>query len=206
LSVRQYVIYIGRAPMNMENELFDADINYRYNLIDMRNIPYEKFLQSDKPEEVILAILCDFQDHSPSDSVKEILRRLKILVKQDELKKGKYIRQLEVLSQLRNLEEIIIEEEKKMAIIYDIEKDVRYKQGIAKGLQKGITKGKKEGKREGLLEGIEALLNVKFGTPGLKLLNSIKKIEDIKLLQKIKDKITSASELKEVEEFVETII
>lgn len=87
LSVRQYVIYIGRAPMNMENELFDADINYRYNLIDMRNIPYEKFLQSDKPEEVILAILCDFQDHSPSDSVKEILRRLKILVKQDELKK-----------------------------------------------------------------------------------------------------------------------
>lgn len=97
-----------------------------------------------------------------------------------------------------------------MAIIYDIEKDVRYKQGIAKGLQKGLTQGKKqgilEGKRKGLLEGIEALLNVKFGAPGLKLLNSIKKIEDIKLLQKIKDKITSASELKEVEEFVETII
>ncbi len=57
----QYVFYIGSEPLTMKNQLSTEMTSHKYNLIDMRDIDCEKFLYSDKPEEVIISILCNYQ-------------------------------------------------------------------------------------------------------------------------------------------------
>ncbi len=52
------------------------------------------------------------------------------------------IAQLEIMSFLRSekLHELIIKEEQKMTIVYDIRKDLRYKEGVSQGLSQGKTR------------------------------------------------------------------
>ncbi|MBF0405494.1 MAG: hypothetical protein HQL00_16210, partial [Nitrospirae bacterium] len=57
----QYVFYIGNVPLTMKDSISTETMNYKYNLIDMRDVDCEKFLYSDKPEEVIISILCNYQ-------------------------------------------------------------------------------------------------------------------------------------------------
>lgn len=40
----QYVLYIGKAKMNMQNTLKDGDMNYLYRLIDIRDLDPSFFL------------------------------------------------------------------------------------------------------------------------------------------------------------------
>ena len=54
----------------------------------------------------------------------------------------KSVKQLEVLSSLRNLQGIVeLLIPKIMPIEYDIRKDLRYKQGLEQGLEKGLEQG-----------------------------------------------------------------
>ncbi|MBF0556162.1 MAG: hypothetical protein HQK96_16690 [Nitrospirae bacterium] len=69
-----------------------------------------------------------------------------------------------------------------MALEWDIEKDVRFRQGLEKGL----------------LEGIELAVNVKFGTEGLIVMDKIRNITDINNLEKIKDIILKSENIKEL--------
>ena len=89
-----------------------------------------------------------------------------------------------------------------------------YKQGLQKGIQKGkqegieegIQKGKQEGLkeglqkgiREGLLEAIELDLELKFGERGKRLINKIKKIENIAKLREIKKLIFVANSIEDI--------
>ncbi len=149
LPVKQYVVYFGHRPLKMTKELIEENIHYRYDIINMKDIPCEKFLDSEKPEEIILAILCDFKGRRSQDLVRAIIEHLKERT-EGELLFSKYIRQLEILSQLRDLQKIVFEEENKMSIIFDIKKDLRYQQGLEEGMEKGEEKGKAEGLSEGM--------------------------------------------------------
>ena len=60
----------------------------------------------------------------------------------------KYIRQLGILSRLRNLEEIVTQKTKAMPITYDITKDYLYNEGIKEGIKKGEKIGEKKAERE----------------------------------------------------------
>lgn len=62
LLVHQYVIYIGKAPMTMQNTLQDVGLTYTYRLIDMRTIDCGALIALDTPDTLVLAILCDFKD------------------------------------------------------------------------------------------------------------------------------------------------
>ena len=55
---------------------------------------------------------------------------------------GRYVRQLEVLSKLRNLQALTIKKIEAMPLVYDLETDIRYKQGYEnaeKNLQQKIA-------------------------------------------------------------------
>ncbi len=52
--------------------------------------------------------------------------------------------------------------------------------------RKGIEEGRQERLEKGRLEGIEALLEVKFGKEGRKLLPEIRQVQDPKVLRAIK--------------------
>ena len=121
----------------MEHEF----LTFRYQLVDFKNIPYREFLQSDKPEEIILAILGNFEKRKAEEIGEQILRKINALKIRNEIKL-KSVKQLEVLSSLRNLQEIIdILIPKIMPLEYDITKDIRYKQGQEQGIEKGIEIG-----------------------------------------------------------------
>ncbi|GMT49846.1 MAG: hypothetical protein IEMM0008_1385 [bacterium] len=145
LPVKQYVIYIGRNKLKMTHAIKSENLTFHYELVDMKNISYQPFLESENPEEIIMSILCDFENKGARVVIHEILSKLKQRIK-EETRFSKYIRQLEVLSQLRDLQETILEEESKMAIIYDIEEDIRFKQGKIEGKVEGKVEGKAEEK------------------------------------------------------------
>ncbi|MBF0403028.1 hypothetical protein [Candidatus Magnetominusculus xianensis] len=95
------------------------------------------------------------------------MSRLKELVPEETLR-GKYIKQVEVLSQLRDLQDEVCKEAEAMAIMYDMERDVRFKQGLA------------EGQRKGLLGGIEL---------GLELVDMVRALDSIDKLEYLKNLI-----------------
>jgi hypothetical protein len=152
LPLRQIVIYGGGSddPQHItQNHLITLGLEHRFEVIVLKQIPKEKFIHSNVPEEVVLAILCDFGEDNPEDVVKQILAHLhKICRKSVRLKK--YQKQLLILSRLRKMELIVQTQVEAMTIHYDIETDGLYLQGIEKGIEEGIEKGIEEGIEEGV--------------------------------------------------------
>jgi hypothetical protein len=62
--------------------------------------------------------------------------------------------------------------------------------------------GIQQGVQQGLLEGIEALLEIKFGKRGLKLVPAIGKILDTDRLRRIKEAIKVSREVQDVENVI----
>ncbi|MBF0555005.1 MAG: hypothetical protein HQK96_10700 [Nitrospirae bacterium] len=60
LPVIQYVFYIGNEPMSMKDNISSPTTNHKYNLVNMKDVDCETFLKSNKPEEIVIAILCDY--------------------------------------------------------------------------------------------------------------------------------------------------
>jgi DNA-binding MarR family transcriptional regulator len=143
LPIYQQIFYLGSRNSKFKTEMEHEFLTFRYNLVDFKTIPYREFLQSDKPEEIILAILGDFEKRKATEIAEQILRKINTLKIRNEIKL-KSVKQLEVLSGLRNLQEIIdILIPKIMPLEYDITKDIRYKQGQEKGMEIGEAKEKK---------------------------------------------------------------
>ncbi len=132
MDIQQYVLYIGKGPATMATEIKRSRIGFSYELIDLRGFDYASFVKSDRPEEIILAILCDYHGHEPADVIHQILLRLRELSDQG-FRIDKYIRQLEIIANLRNLHEETVLATRKMALTYDLTKDLRYQEGEEKG-------------------------------------------------------------------------
>ena len=75
-------------------------------------------------------------------------------------------------------------------------------EGRQEGIQQGIQQGVQQGIQQGLLEGIEALIEIKFGERGLKLVPDIRKILDTERLRLIKEAIKVSREVQDVEKVI----
>ena len=152
--------YIGeKGEAKMPTEIKHENLDFKFHLINIAEISYKKFIDSDQPEDLLIAILCDFEGESPSAIISTILKRLQALAA-DELCLGKYLKQLEVLSKLRNLQEETIKNINTMAITYDIRTDLRYLQGKEESKEEWMEKGKEESKDEWMEKGKEEEKNV----------------------------------------------
>ncbi|MBF0566932.1 MAG: hypothetical protein HQK89_17035 [Nitrospirae bacterium] len=196
LPVMQYVFYIGSEPLTMKDNLSYPRTTHSYDLINMQDVDCETFLHSKKPEEVVIAVLCNYMKKGAKIFIHEILQRIMELVP-DETLRGKYIRQIEVLSQLRNLDDEIRKEAEEMALVWDIEKDFRFRQGRQKGREEGLE--------EGLLRAIERAITIKFGTQGLAVMDKIKTVADIDKLDEIDDIILRSANIDELTEMIGAI-
>lgn len=138
LPVTQVVVYIGRKKklMKMKAELVLDNINFHIKIINMHEVPYDLFIDSNEPAEVILSVLCDFKGESAEVVMGKILDRLKTL-HQSGLTLEKHLVQLEIISDLRNLQPLLTKIMDKMSITYDIRRDVRFKQGKLEGKLEG---------------------------------------------------------------------
>jgi len=149
IPLRQIVVFLGNETPRLirQNILELKGLRLEFEVIHLREIPKEIFLNSNVPEEVVLAILCDFGADQPEHVIRIILQNLmKILGRVPRLQK--YQRQLHVLSRLRKLHPISLKEIKAMPIHYDIETDELYLAGLEKGIEKGLEKGVEQHQHE----------------------------------------------------------
>ncbi len=136
LPIMGVVVYIGRDPVNMPVSIEYANLKYNYRLIDMTELNPDIFLQSDIPEEIIMAVLAGKTRHEQKrEVIRKILFKLRLILKHDSQELNRRVAQFEIIGQLRNVQKIILQEELKMAVTYNIEEDIRYNQGLEKGLQ-----------------------------------------------------------------------
>jgi hypothetical protein len=135
IPVRQFVIYLGTNKPKMKTELADDEKITGFELKNIHDMPVEKVLGSDIPEEIILSILTDYPKVDTGSIINQIIRKLQKL-SSDEATLKRYIQQLLVLSRLRNLDKETEKQVKDMPITYNVETDYLYNKGIEKGLEK----------------------------------------------------------------------
>lgn len=102
LPVEQYVIYLGAAKPQMPTSLDSKRMKFDFPLISFADLDYHIFLQSARPEEVVLGVLADFKGDSTEKALEQIVQRIEETATGDFSLK-RYFKQLRVLAQLRNL-------------------------------------------------------------------------------------------------------
>jgi hypothetical protein len=141
-NVIQAVLYLGKDENKMSDNLLiesnHTKLNYKYELINLKELSSEAFLQSDVPELVILAVLTK---HEPEeDLVHSVIEKLKSLSKDNIFEE--HLSMVDVLITLRpTLEVSYLEELNKMGLEIDLKKTVGYRFGEKDGLQKGRVQG-----------------------------------------------------------------
>ncbi|NJL12889.1 MAG: hypothetical protein HC913_07760 [Microscillaceae bacterium] len=83
-------------------------------MFSLHELDYQDILQSEIPEESMLAILCNFKKEEAQVVLSKIIQRLQELSK-DAMRLQKYIRQLLVWSRLRNLTAFTTQQLQEMA-------------------------------------------------------------------------------------------
>ncbi|MGX7687814.1 hypothetical protein ACWA1C_11665 [Flectobacillus roseus] len=132
LPVKQFVIFLGSDNPKMPTELDRERLKFSYPLVSLSTLDYHIFLNSDKPEEIILGILANFKGENPENALKQILVRIKETTK-GEFSLNRYFNQLRVLAQLRNLELNLKNAMDSIAEYIKEERDVLFLRGLDKG-------------------------------------------------------------------------
>jgi len=133
------VIYIGKEKLNISDKIIENNLNYKYKIIDIHNIDCENLIKIDKPEALILAVLCDFKNKKEKDVLLYLAKRLKQISKNSNEFKNNML-MLETLSGNRNLKNTFIEVEKMLSVI-DWENLPSYAIGMEKGMERGMERG-----------------------------------------------------------------
>ncbi len=159
LPVKQFVVFVGKGKPNMKTGIEYADLKFNYALINLVDIDYETFIHSDEPEEIILAVLSNFKGRDSVLVIQEILENLHQHVKNSRTLR-KHLIQLEILSNLRDLQPQTVKQIEAMPLTYDITTDVRYQQGIEQGIEQGISAATRQMVARLLEKGVLALKDV----------------------------------------------
>ncbi len=166
-KIVQYLLYIGKAPLSMSDRVHGYNLRYRYKVLDMRDQDSEHFLNSNNPDALVLAILCDPKNLEPNALVAHIIKELRRLHgdKLDNLRDS--LKMLDVLSGNRGLQDIVEEtinmyiDEEKLGIYQAVKKRSEAKgeaRGIAKGEARGIKKGEARGIKKGETRGLNKMV------------------------------------------------
>ena len=134
-TIYQYLLYIGKEPLTMADGIRNANLQYRYKVIDMHTLDYRFFMRQNSADALVLAVLCDFKDMKPRAVVHEILTRLLALMGQDSKGLREYVMMLEVLATNRDLN-VDIQQEFEMLEI-EVEKLPSYLMGEERGEKRG---------------------------------------------------------------------
>ena len=138
LPIRQFVIYLGAAQPQMPTRLDSPFLTFHFPLVAFTQLDYQTFLRSDRPEEVVLSVLADFEGTSKEAALQQIVQRIEETTDSD-FALRRYIKQLRVLAQLRKLEVKLKTVMDSIAPFISEEKDALYLRGLDKGEEKIIA-------------------------------------------------------------------
>lgn len=131
LPVQQYVLFVGSERPKMVVHMDEESLRFKFPLIVFTDIDYTLFLRSDKPEEVLLAILANFKGQSADNVVRQVVARIEETT-QGDFSLKRYFQQLRVLAQLRNLEAQIDKTMDSIADYINEERDILFVRGERK--------------------------------------------------------------------------
>ncbi|MBN8722975.1 MAG: DUF4351 domain-containing protein [Acidobacteria bacterium] len=169
----QQVIYVGNKVFNGTTSISHPNLQFSYQLIDIRSFPANFLLESNFLSDNLLAILCRSSD--TRFVIAQILEKISLLPRHD---REDALTKLFILSGLRNFETLILQELNSMSTSFDI-RDNSFLSGIfQQGHQEGINTGLQQGLQQGLQEEaatiLQKLLERKFGTLPQSVVDKIK--------------------------------
>jgi hypothetical protein len=144
---RQILLYVGEAPMHMQNELRGPDLSFQYGLIDIRTLDGDRLLESDGLGDNVIAILARLRDDKKA--VHKIVERIAGLAIAE---KETALAQLMILAGLRHLAGTVEQEARNMPI----DLDIRDHEVLGPMIIKAEQKGRQEGLQKGLQKGLQA--------------------------------------------------
>jgi hypothetical protein len=148
LPVDQYVLFIGNGkPINIQENTDMGSIKGEIKIRYMQEFKASDILNETEAEAVLMAILSDFEEKPVEDVIFAILKRIHQLTT-DHLQLENYYKQLEILSNLRNLQPVTIKILNTMPIYYDLTTDLRYQQGVAQGVAQGEVRNEAKKNKE----------------------------------------------------------
>ncbi|TAG03792.1 MAG: hypothetical protein EAZ44_05650 [Cytophagia bacterium] len=142
IPIQQYVIYLGKGKSKMKSFIKDKLLDFEYNLINFQDFDINYFIESNIPEVVILGILANYKGENTDKIVDKILQRI-TATEIDVTNQQKYVQQLEILSNLRDLQATIKQKINNMAFVYDLKNDIRFKEGQQEERQKNEAERQK---------------------------------------------------------------
>ena len=137
LEIRHFVIFLGAGKMTMRAQLHENEVFRGFEVLNLNELNYDDFLMSQIPEEIIFAILCDFKGEQEEKVVRSIFTKLK-KVSNHPVKLKKFVRQLEMLSHLRKLDELINKISYEMPVLIDVKESAFYKRGVRENAHTAI--------------------------------------------------------------------
>jgi len=148
---RQLVLYVGQAPMRMENRIVGGRLSYDFEIVDIRDLDGVPLLDSDSLDENIFSILARLPDRRMA--VRRILEKI---AASDSGRRAAAVTEFAILAGLRSLGSLVEEESRKMPILTDImDHDL-----LGPVMRRGIAEGRVEGERAFFLK----LAAKRFGT------------------------------------------
>jgi predicted transposase YdaD len=197
-KVQQMVLYIGDEPCRISASLEEEGLIYRYQVIDIREIPCDVLLESERAEDLVIAFLCRITDKS------ELFRRLKERLENlDSRERADFLAKVLTILGLRPMlkEEVLsfVKEVGRMPITVRLEKElVENFPVIGDLVRRGIQEGLREGIQRGKQEALIGVLEARFGEVEESLKERIKGIEEVKKLEEL---LISAIRANDLEEF-----
>ncbi len=159
LPVIQFVLYVGREKLRMKNKIefenHQTKINYEYKIVDTSKLDCEYFLNSNSEDLVVLAVLCDFKDKDKREVIHKITKKLEELCNGDYKRFRDQFLKVEVLSNLRNLTDIVKEEEMMITDKIRVENLPSYQIGLSQGIYDGISQEKIAIAKNLILKGLD---------------------------------------------------
>jgi len=132
LPIRHIVIFLGKGKSRMCTELREEEVYRGFELVNISELDSSKLLSSQVPEEIILAILGNYDKEEVETILRFTIGKLKNLPI-TEAQRNKYLQQLILLAKLRNLVDIVDKIIQEMEITYDYTQDLYYKRGVDAG-------------------------------------------------------------------------
>ncbi len=129
---RQFLLYVGEAPLRMENELHGPALSFQYRMIDIRDLDGDRLLESEDVGDNVIAILARLRDHK--EAVRKIVGRIAGL---GTAERNAALGQLFILAGLRHLAATVKQEVQEMPIHIDLMENEVIASYYRRGRQEG---------------------------------------------------------------------
>jgi len=153
----QFVIYVGKGSNTIKADIEEENLSFHYTVMDMREVSAELLLESDSIGDNLLAVLCEMKD--PRAVIRTVVERVN---RAPEKQRSDLIAKLMILSELRNLEPVVLEEVERMPITVNLMESEYWRGVLEKARKQGAAEGLAEGLAEGRSELLRCLLEQRF--------------------------------------------